>query len=150
MTIRSAREMAELGAHLARHASRGDVYFLHGDLGAGKTTLAQGFARDLGIDETVQSPTFGLVISHPGMHSDGQPVMLHHLDLYRLEDPAELESIGYGQYLDPDGISVIEWPERAGSWLPDRFFLVQISDPGDGSRSVTIRRVGGQSSPPEP
>jgi len=69
--------------------------------------------------------------------------MLYHLDLYRLVDPDELENLGYETYLDPvDGVSVIEWPERAGDWLPDAFTLVHIDHLGADRRRVTIERIG--------
>jgi tRNA threonylcarbamoyl adenosine modification protein YjeE len=68
---------------------------------------------------------------------------LYHLDLYRLNDPDELESIGYEDYLAPeDGVSIIEWPERAGDWLPDRALIVEILPAGEDRRLVRLRRLG--------
>jgi tRNA threonylcarbamoyladenosine biosynthesis protein TsaE len=134
----SAEAMQALGAELARALDTGDVLMLHGDLGAGKTTLTQGIATGLGVEGPVQSPTFTLVREHRG-----REMMLYHLDLYRLNDPDELENLGYEVYLDPpDGVSVIEWPERAGDWLPERFTLVQIEHLGGDRRKVTIRQLG--------
>jgi tRNA threonylcarbamoyladenosine biosynthesis protein TsaE len=136
--------MVALGTALARRLGVGDVVLLHGDLGAGKTTLTQGLAAGLGIQEAIQSPTFTLVAEHAGTADDGTPVRLYHLDLYRLGDPEELESVGYGQYLAPeDGVAVIEWPERAGSWLPARFWLARIEMAPAGGRTVTLTRHGG-------
>lgn len=143
--IASAGEMRALGGRLARHLKAGDVVLLHGDLGAGKTTLVQGIAEGFGVVEAVQSPTFTLVAEHEGRTQDGTGLKLYHLDLYRLTDPAELESFGYESYLQPaDGISLIEWPERADSWLPDRFLLVRIDYAAEGARAVTLEAV-----PPE-
>lgn len=137
--VSSPEEMQALGERLAQDLRTGDVLMLHGDLGAGKTTLTQGIAGGLGVDGAVQSPTFTLVREHRG-----REMMLYHLDLYRLADPDELEGLGYEEYLDPpDGVSVIEWPERAGDWLPDRFTLVHIGHLGGDRRQVTIERVGG-------
>ena len=139
LEITSAEAMQALGRSLAARLRPGDVVLLHGDLGAGKTTLTQGIAAGLGVAEAVQSPTFTLVSEHRG-----RSLMLYHLDLYRLDDPSELEGMGYESYLSPeDGVSVIEWPERAGDWLPDAFWLVQIGHLGGDQRAVTIRRVGG-------
>lgn len=136
--IDSSDQMQRLGERLAGELQVGDVLMLHGDLGAGKTTLTQGIATGLGIVGPVQSPTFTLVREHPA-HS----MVLYHLDLYRLSDPDELEGIGYEVYLDPpDGVSVIEWPERAGDWLPDRFTLVRIEHLGQDRRMVTIETIG--------
>ncbi|MGH2561228.1 MAG: tRNA (adenosine(37)-N6)-threonylcarbamoyltransferase complex ATPase subunit type 1 TsaE, partial [Thermomicrobiales bacterium] len=120
-------ETREIGERLGRLLQRGDVVLLHGDLGSGKTTLTQGIARGLGIHDYVQSPTFTLVAEHEGRGADAAPVRLYHLDLYRLADELELESFGFDQYLAPvDGVTVIEWPERAGDWLPDRYILVRL------------------------
>ncbi|MGB3306681.1 MAG: tRNA (adenosine(37)-N6)-threonylcarbamoyltransferase complex ATPase subunit type 1 TsaE [Thermomicrobiales bacterium] len=140
--IASAGEMRALGGRLARRLMVGDVVLLHGDLGSGKTTLVQGIAEGFGVVEAVQSPTFTLVAEHEGRAQDGTGLKLYHLDLYRLTDPAELESFGYESYLQPaDGISLIEWPERADDWLPDRFLLVRIDYAAEGGRSVMLEAV---------
>ena len=129
-------DMVAFGAALAAELRSGDVVLLHGDLGAGKTTLVQGIATGLSVPDTIQSPTFGLVAEHHGMLANGESVSIHHLDLYRLESPEELDDIGYGQYIAPvGGISLIEWPERAENWLPDQFLLLKIEPmPGGGRR----------------
>lgn len=135
--------MHSLGLGLAAELQSGDVLLLHGDLGAGKTTLMQGIAAGLQVSEAVQSPTFGLAAEYDGMTADGSTVRLHHLDLYRLDTPAELEGLGFDRYVEPDdGITVIEWPERAIGWLPERYLLVSIAYAGPDDRSVTIRVVG--------
>lgn len=135
--VTSAEAMQALGEELASSLKVGDVLMLHGDLGAGKTTLTQGIAAGLGVEGAVQSPTFTLVREHRG-----REMMLYHLDLYRLSDPDELENLGYETYLDPaDGVSVIEWPERAGDWLPERFTLVRIEHLGRDRRLVLIENV---------
>ena len=105
--------------------------------GAGKTTLVQGIAAGLGVEEAIQSPTFGLVADHRGRLASGDAVAIHHLDLYRLESPDDLEDLGYEQYIAPaDGISLIEWPERANDWLPDRFMLLKINPGVAGGRRI--------------
>ncbi len=138
-TVESSEAMQELGREIAQRLRIGDVVLLHGDLGAGKTTLAQGVAEELGIASPVQSPTFTLVREH-----DGSGMKFYHLDLYRLESPDELEDIGYETYIEPvDGVSLIEWPERAGDWLPDRFLLVEIDHLGGDRRRATFTTHGG-------
>lgn len=138
--IDSAEAMQQLGRDIAGTLHIGDVVMLHGDLGAGKTTFTQGVAQGLGIQAPVQSPTFTLVREHdaPGMR-------LYHLDLYRLEEPEQLEDIGYEVYINPpDGVSLIEWPERAGDWLPDQFLLIHIEHLGGDKRLVTLTNHGGE------
>lgn len=141
----SPEQTRALGAALGRRLQPGDVVLLHGDLGAGKTTLTKGIAEGLGIAEYVQSPTFTLVAEHPGCTGSGEPVVLYHLDLYRLSGAPELESFGYEQFLAPvDGITVIEWPERAEGWLPDAYLLVQIEIAGPERRRITIEAIPSQ------
>lgn len=136
--------MQALGAELAARLAVGDVLLLHGDLGAGKTTLTQGIARALGVRGPVTSPTFTLVSEHRLPTPVRGIDRLYHLDLYRLNDPDELESIGYEDYLAPDdGVSIIEWPERAGGWLPDRALIIEILPAGEDRRLVRLRRLGG-------
>lgn len=131
-----------IGERLGRSLRAGDVVLLHGDLGAGKTTLAQGIARGLRIDDYVQSPTFTLVQEHDGVAGDGAPVRLYHLDLYRLTDPADLDSFGFDDYLEPaDGVTVIEWPERAAGHLPERYLLVRLETTAAGERRLTFEPV---------
>jgi len=140
--VPDGESMSALGRHLARRLRPGDVFLLHGDLGAGKTTLTQGIAAGLGIDGPIQSPTFTLVAEHCVPAPPSGIETLYHLDLYRLDDPEDLESIGYEQYLDPvDAITIVEWPERAGDWLPGRFTLIRIDYAEGGGRNVSIDTI---------
>ncbi len=142
--VPDAAAMRAFGRSFADRLRRGDVVLLHGDLGAGKTTLAQGITEGLGVRDPVQSPTFSIVAEHDGSDVDGRSIRLYHLDLYRLTDPLELEGLGYEQYLDPgDAISIIEWPERAGDWLPDRFWLLRITHAPSDDRRINLSRHGG-------
>jgi tRNA threonylcarbamoyladenosine biosynthesis protein TsaE len=103
----SPAETESLGEKLGRAVQSGLVIALSGDLGAGKTQFVKGFARGLGISARVHSPTFTLVNEYGGGR-----LKLFHLDLYRLETPAQIWSAGIGEYLSPDGVAVIEWAER--------------------------------------
>ena len=134
----SPDQTRSFGARLGRLARPGDVYLLRGPLGSGKTAFAQGVARGLGVEGYVQSPTFTLAAEHEG-RADGRPITLYHLDLYRLEDPAEVETFGYDEYLDdPDGIVVIEWPERAEAELPEAFLLIELEHLADSKRRLIL------------
>lgn len=144
LTSPSAGETRRIGMAIGRTLRRGDVVLLNGDLGAGKTTLTQGIASGLRVAEPVQSPTFTLVAEHNGRDANGEAIRLYHIDLYRLRDEADLESFGFDQYLQPaDGISVIEWPERAVTWLPDRYLLVDFALEGPDFRRLRLEMVGG-------
>ena len=133
-----------IGAEIGRLLRPGDVVLLHGDLGAGKTTLTQGIAQGLGVREQIQSPTFTLVAEHEGQTATGESINLYHLDLYRLAGEEDLDSFGWEQYLAPvEGVSVVEWPERAGSWLPEEYLLVRLEPAG-----ADLRRVSVEAAPP--
>lgn len=101
----SEQDTARFGASLAAHLAAGDALLLHGGLGAGKSVLARGVARALGVDGAMPSPTFTLVQPHEGAHA---PV--YHFDLYRLSDLDELEAAGLDEMIDADGVCLIEWP----------------------------------------
>ncbi len=102
-------ETQALGEAWGREAQGGLVIGLCGDLGVGKTQLVKGLARGLGISARVQSPTFALV----NVYAGGR-LMLFHLDLYRLETAEQVFAAGLEEYLEPDGVTVIEWAERLG------------------------------------
>jgi tRNA threonylcarbamoyladenosine biosynthesis protein TsaE len=103
----SPAETESLGEKFGRAVQHGFVFALSGDLGAGKTQLVKGIARGLGVTARVHSPTFTLVNEYGGGRSK-----LFHLDLYRLETPAQILSAGIEEFLAPDGVAVIEWAER--------------------------------------
>lgn len=110
----SPTETESLGEVWGREGTRGWVIALSGDLGAGKTQLVKGIARGLGVTTRVHSPTFTLVNEYSGGR-----LRLFHLDLYRLETPKQIHGAGLEEYLQPDGVTVIEWAERLapnGEW----------------------------------
>ncbi|MFM9105503.1 MAG: tRNA (adenosine(37)-N6)-threonylcarbamoyltransferase complex ATPase subunit type 1 TsaE [Chloroflexota bacterium] len=135
----SPERTRDIGRLLARHLRGGDVVLLHGDLGAGKTTLTQGIGAGLLVSGAVQSPTFILIDEHepaPG------GIGLHHVDLYRLDDARQLESLGFEEYLDPAGaVTVIEWPERAAGLLPETCLVATFAC-GDDARDLIFSARG--------
>ena len=115
-----------LGADLALAAKPGDCIHLYGDLGAGKTTLARGFVRAMAeADIEVPSPTFTIVQSYDAR------VPLLHADLYRIEDAAEIEELGFDEALETSAL-LVEWPERGGDVLPAAMLCVELEEEGDG------------------
>ena len=138
----SARETAEAGEEIAGRLTGGDVVLLRGELGAGKTTFAQGIARGLGVAGPVQSPTFTLVAEYdaPAIGRHGQFV---HVDLYRLDGAVEIDTVGLEQYFDrEDVVTVIEWPERAPPALFPVHWSVDIASGEDDRRRISIREPG--------
>jgi tRNA threonylcarbamoyladenosine biosynthesis protein TsaE len=119
--------MIALGRQLAAALTPGMSLHLHGELGAGKTTLARGIARGLGHRGAVKSPTYTLVEPY----LDLQPP-LYHFDLYRLGDPEELEFMGIRDYFDSRALCVVEWPERGGAFLPAPDLEITIAVNGSG------------------
>lgn len=109
---------------------------LRGELGAGKTVLARAVLQGLGATDVVNSPTFNLVQTYP-VAGGG---VAHHFDLYRLESAAELEGIGFRDYLDGAAVVLVEWPERAAALLPPADVAVTLAAvPGDAhARAVTL------------
>lgn len=139
MTANSAAETQSVGADLAGTLRGGDVVLLRGDLGAGKTTLAQGIARGLGVVGPVQSPTFTLIAEYPASRL-GPRGQFVHVDLYRLDGEAELSTIGLDEYLDcPTCVTVVEWPDRAEALLFPPHWSVWLETTGDEARRITIQ-----------
>jgi tRNA threonylcarbamoyladenosine biosynthesis protein TsaE len=127
----------ELGAELGGKLRPGDVVALHGPLGAGKTTFVKGIARGLAIEEPVTSPSFTLVAEYEGVQN-GLPIVLYHVDLYRIAHPQEIEDLGIQDILNGSGICVMEWAEKAREFLPEPVIHVNIGLLGGDERSVGI------------
>jgi tRNA threonylcarbamoyladenosine biosynthesis protein TsaE len=136
LQIDSEEAMMALGGTLASAmgVEHQGVVFLHGNLGAGKTTLVRGFLRSLDYEGAVKSPTYTLVESYelPGWD-------VYHFDLYRLSDPEELEYIGIRDFWDKPNVSLIEWPEQGAGFLPAPDIEITIEHQGEGR---TVRLLG--------
>ncbi len=126
-----------IGEMLGTRLSAGDIVCLYGDLGAGKTSFSYGIAIGLEVDDRyITSPTFTFVNEYQGR------VPLYHIDLYRLKDPEELVNIGFEEYLDSDGVTVIEWAERAEDELPGECLSVYLSYVNNNSREIGFLAEG--------
>lgn len=133
---RSPAETEALGAAVGRLLPRGAFVALRGDLASGKTCFVRGVAAVLAGDAEVSSPTFTLVNEYPG------PVPVHHLDLYRLSCVDELADLGVEELFEGDGISLVEWAERAGSLLPAQRLEIHFEHAGGDQRRITLRNHG--------
>ncbi|MGC1550569.1 MAG: tRNA (adenosine(37)-N6)-threonylcarbamoyltransferase complex ATPase subunit type 1 TsaE [Rhodanobacter sp.] len=125
-----------LGTRFAKTLQDGLVIYLHGDLGAGKTSFARALLSALGVGERIKSPTYSLI---EGYQAQGRAAW--HLDLYRIADPGELEWLGLDALSDPSAIVLVEWPERGHGALPAVDLDVQMAYAGDGRRAVLQPRT---------
>lgn len=116
----SPEDTRRIGRALGRAATGGEVILLIGPLGAGKTCLAQGIAQGLQVSNPALSPSFVLIREHQGR------LPFYHIDLYRVDRPDEVEDLGLDEYLYGDGVSVVEWAERAMALLPVEHLLIRM------------------------
>ena len=129
MLIADETQMRDLGARLVAACDRGGVITLSGELGTGKTTLVRGALHAEGVVGGVRSPTYTLVEYYPLAR-----FAVAHFDLYRLGDPEELEYLGFRDYLNPQTLCLIEWPERAEGYLQGVDLAVEIEYDSGGRR----------------
>ena len=134
----SAEETFEIGKKLGEEAMPGEVYLLTGDLGAGKTVFAKGFASGLGITKEVTSPTF--TIMH--IYDEGR-LPLYHFDVYRIDNAEDLMDTGSDEYFYGNGVCLVEWADRIADFLPDNSISVEIKkdyENGDDIRHIEVSR----------
>mgnify|MGYP002536919631 CR=1 FL=1 len=133
----SPDETFEIGRKLGQSAKVGQIICLNGDLGVGKTVFTQGFASGLGIKECVNSPTFTIV----QIYEEGR-IPLYHFDVYRIEEPEEMEEIGYEEYFYGQGVCLVEWASLVEEIIPPEAVWITIEkdlDKGFDYRKITVR-----------
>ena len=137
ITISSPDETKKLGEKLGRLLRDGDIICLYGELGAGKTSFTQGIAKGLNVEKAfITSPTFVLVNEYKGR------LPLYHIDLYRLNNIAEIEDIGLSEYLKGKGVTVIEWAEKAEDLLSEERLSVYLENLGGDKRRLSFKATG--------
>jgi len=133
----SPEQTMQIASEFADRVVRGDVVALYGDLGAGKTHFAKGFATKFGIDaQSVSSPTYSLIQEY-----HGPSITIFHIDAYRLGSENEALSIGLDEILDGDGICLVEWPERIPGLLPINLWTVRIHQIDDQIRQIHVSKA---------
>lgn len=134
VTTASAGETQALARELADVLPPDTVLALHGTLGVGKTTFVQGLAQGFGVTEPVTSPTFNLLSLHRGGRR-----LLAHLDAYRLDDGAQMESLMLDDFLVSPWCLAVEWPEKIAAWLPAEAWLLDLGITADGRHTVRLK-----------
>ena len=132
----SEKETFELGKNLGEQAKAGQIFCLNGDLGVGKTVFTQGFAKGLGIEENVNSPTFTII----QVYEEGR-IPLYHFDVYRIGDPEEMYEIGYEEYFFGEGVCLIEWSKLIEELIPEDAINIEIDknlEKGLDYRKITV------------
>nr|WP_302134720.1 tRNA (adenosine(37)-N6)-threonylcarbamoyltransferase complex ATPase subunit type 1 TsaE [uncultured Schaedlerella sp.] len=139
---KSPEDTFQIGMRLGKLAEAGDVYTLTGDLGVGKTVFTKGFAKGLGIEESVNSPTFTILQIY-----EGGRLPLYHFDVYRIGSVEEMEETGFEEYIMEDGVSLIEWADLIEEILPRKRTRVLIEkdlEKGFDYRRITVELTGEQ------
>ena len=138
MLSNSAAETRAIGERIAARLRSGDVVLLQGDLGAGKSELARGIARGLGVSGPVPSPSFTILNAY-----DEGRVPLYHFDWYRIEDAREIIEMGMDEQIGGDGVAVVEWPSQCPEAIPETHLAIRLTPVDETTRDVTITPMGG-------
>ena len=132
----SANELKYIAERMAKYLFPGSFLALNGDLGSGKTTFTQGLAKGLGINEDISSPTFTIIKEY-----ESGRLPLYHMDIYRIEQPEEMEDLGYEEYFYGDGICAIEWADNIRELWPEEYLEI-VFVYNDTGRVLEFRPVG--------
>ena len=129
----SLSETETLAQLIAKRLQSGDIIAFEGGMGAGKTTFTKSLVKNLGYNGEVTSPTFTLINEYPA-----STVNIYHFDLYRIADPDDLYSIGFYDYLDGNGILIVEWSENIKGELPDNTIIIKINRISENVREFVV------------
>lgn len=129
----SYNDTQKIAAEIAGSLKGGDFIAMYGDLGAGKTAFVQGLAKALGITSNITSPTFTIINEYEGR------LPLYHFDVYRIADCDEMYEIGYDEYINGDGVCIIEWAELIEDIFPDKYYKITILK--DDEKGFDYRKI---------
>lgn len=136
---KSDEDTIKEGEKYAESINPGDVLGLDGDLGTGKTRFVKGICNYFKVRDVVNSPTFIIVNEYKGIWTDGSEIRIYHFDLYRLESPEELGTIGFEEYINGRSVVLIEWPEIAEKYLGKMLKKVKFSyENGENERKIEL------------
>ena len=136
-TTNSQEETKRLGEKIGRFLKEGDVVALVGNLGAGKTVIANGLCGGLGVKESyITSPTYTIINQYDGR------IPVYHIDLYRLKNSSELYNLGWDEYIYGHGACVIEWADKASEMLSEEYLMINIEVTGKDNRKITLHAKG--------
>jgi tRNA threonylcarbamoyladenosine biosynthesis protein TsaE len=130
---KSAKETIELGIKIASSLTNGSIVALNGELGSGKTCLAKGIARALGVKENITSPTYTIINEYKASNTT-----LFHIDAYRLDGEKDFDALGGSEVICADGISIIEWSSCIAKCIPKEAVTVTIKITGADTRLIKI------------
>ena len=133
--VKGEKALEGIARDILRHHEEEKVFLFYGELGAGKTTFIKYFCRTLGVEDTVQSPTFSIVNEY---HTQGG-VPVYHMDLYRIEEEREIQDIGLEEYLYSGRYCFIEWPEKMG-YVPEDAVVVRIRVLSGDAREIVVMK----------
>ncbi|PLS08946.1 tRNA (adenosine(37)-N6)-threonylcarbamoyltransferase complex ATPase subunit type 1 TsaE [Neobacillus cucumis] len=134
LTTTNDGETSQFAQRLAEFLQPGDVIALEGDLGAGKTTFTKGLAKGLEVKKTVNSPTFTIIKEYKGR------LPLYHMDVYRVADT--YEDLGFDEYFEGDGVTVVEWAHLIGEQLPEELLTIYLYHNGQDQRRIVLKPKG--------
>ena len=135
MVIRDLTSINETAKEFIAQMGDNRLFFFYGDMGAGKTTFIRAICKELGVTESVNSPTFAIVNEYTDR--EGKPI--YHFDFYRIEKEEEAFDFGYEDYFFSGNLCFVEWPEKIENLIPNEGISVYIQEEENGDRSVTLK-----------
>lgn len=131
-------QVEQVATMLLKSAQNINIWLFYGDLGAGKTTVIKSVCKQLGVASSeLSSPTFSIINEY-----QGKDCLVYHFDFYRMRNEAEILDLGLEEYFESNAYCFVEWPERLGALMPDKYFKVSITHSGNDSRIIEFERHG--------